>query len=364
MHTRTFSPSADVLTRDIRVVDLFAGAGGLSQGFREAADRFVSVGAVELERRAARSWQLNHGDAIYSGSIEDCIAEGNLTDAEVVIGGPPCQGFSALGKRDANDVRNRLWEHYATVVEQVKPRYFVMENVPALLESEQFRTFLSRTEPGGDLAEYRLRFDVLNAAEFGAAQIRRRAIVIGSHRDLEDPGMPVPTHADPATQLTVRQVIGHLPQPLEPAAWRDKMDGRDPSVGYRADELHVSRNYGPLSKARFEAIPKNGNRFDLPTELQCAAWLKHKSGSGDVMGRLRWDKPSVTLRTEFNKPEKGRYIHPTQHRALTAYEGALLQGFPEDYRFVGPMTEIVRQIGNAVPIPLGKAIATHLLGSI
>ena len=109
-------------------------------------------------------------------------------------------------------------------------------------------------------------------------------------------------------------------------------------------------------------IPEGGNRFDLPDSLKAPCWINHDSGAGDVMGRLYWDRPSVTIRTEFTKPEKGRYLHPTQNRAITPYEGALLQGFPAEHLWVGSKTSIVKQIGNAVPIPLGKAIAQHLLG--
>jgi DNA (cytosine-5)-methyltransferase 1 len=111
---------------------------------------------------------------------------------------------------------------------------------------------------------------------------------------------------------------------------------------------------------RFHAIPEKGNRFDIPDDLLSECWTKHKTGSADVMGRLSWDKPSVTIRTEFFKPEKGRYLHPVEHRALTHLEAALIQGFPETHKWVGSKTAIARQIGNAVPIPLGRAIAAHL----
>jgi DNA (cytosine-5)-methyltransferase 1 len=130
---------------------------------------------------------------------------------------------------------------------------------------------------------------------------------------------------------------------------------------FRPFELHVGRDYTEISMRRFRAIPPGGNRFDLPDDLLAPCWRGHKSGSGDVMGRLHWNKPAVTIRTEFFKPEKGRYLHPTEHRAITHYEAAVLQGFPDTHRFVGSKTEIARQIGNAVPIPLGRVIADHLL---
>ena len=139
-----------------------------------------------------------------------------------------------------------------------------------------------------------------------------------------------------------------------------RSDGSTTPGAFRSDELHVGRTYSDLSKKRFEKIPYGGNRFDLPEDLKCEAWKKHTSGSGDVMGRLRWEEPSVTIRTEFTKPEKGRYLHPVHDRAISPHEGARIQGFPDHYLFVGPVTQIVKQIGNAVPIPLGREIGAHL----
>jgi DNA (cytosine-5)-methyltransferase 1 len=127
------------------------------------------------------------------------------------------------------------------------------------------------------------------------------------------------------------------------------------------NELHLSRNgIRPLSLARYRSIPEGGNRFDIPFDLLSPCWKKHKTGSADVMGRLHRDKPSVTIRTEFFKPEKGRYLHPWLHRPITHLEAARLQGFPETFRWCGSRTQIARQIGNAVPVGLARAIAEHL----
>ena len=133
---------------------------------------------------------------------------------------------------------------------------------------------------------------------------------------------------------------------------------------FETHELHVSRFYTDLSLERFRHIPPGGNRFDLPFDLQAPCWQKHTTGSGDVMGRLHWDRPSVTIRTEFWKPEKGRYLHPTADRAITHMEAALLQGFPEDYRWCGTRASIGRQIGNAVPVELGRSVARALLDAL
>lgn len=347
----------------VRVLDLFAGAGGLSQGLHESSDVFHTVTAVEMEPRAAKTYELNHPEAhVFAGTIQDWLATEEVPDADLVVGGPPCQGFSALGKQDAADERNSMWRHYAETVARARPRYFVMENVPQFLTSPEYTLFREMARPDGPLHRYDFITGVLNAADFGAPQARKRAIVIGFLRELGNPGMPKPTHGPGLLPYrTVRDTIGRLPavQQLPPGR-ENKTGGKSFAGPYEAHELHVSRNYAPISLRRFEAIPEKGNRFDLPEELLCNAWRNHTTGSGDVMGRLHWDKPSVTIRTEFTKPEKGRYLHPVQHRAITPYEGALLQGFPRDYKFVGSVTEIVKQIGNAVPIPLGRALGAHL----
>lgn len=146
------------------------------------------------------------------------------------------------------------------------------------------------------------------------------------------------------------------------------VDGSDSRVGlpgpFRSDELHLGRNYTELSLQRFRSIPPGGNRFDIPDELLSPCWRKHKTGTADVMGRLKWDAPSVTIRTEFFKPEKGRYVHPRADRAITHFEAARLQGFPDDFKWYGSKVAIARQIGNAVPVQLGRAVALSVLGAL
>lgn len=346
----------------IRVLDLFAGAGGLSEGLRTGDPRFQTVCAVEMEPRAAATYAENHPEAhVYAGTIQDWLQNEAVPPVDVVVGGPPCQGFSALGKQDANDERNSMWRHYADAVARARPKFFVMENVPQFLTSPEFELLSEMVQPGSPLEDYDFTATVLNAADYGAPQLRRRAIVIGFLRSEGAPGLPEKTHGEAAPYVTVRDAIAVLPpvRPL-PAGRERKQGGKSFAGPFRADELHVTRNYSDLSLKRFAEIPEGGNRFNLPDELKCKAWLGHDTGSGDVMGRLHWDKPSVTIRTEFTKPEKGRYLHPKESRAITPYEGALLQGFPADYRFIGSVTEIVKQIGNAVPIPLGAALGRVL----
>ena len=126
----------------------------------------------------------------------------------------------------------------------------------------------------------------------------------------------------------------------------------------------MTRFFTQLSLNRYRSIPPGGNRFDIPYHLLAPCWRTHRTGSGDVMGRLFWDKPSVTIRTEFYKPEKGRYLHPTEDRPITHLEAARLQGFPDDYMWFGSKHSIARQIGNAVPLDLGEALGCHILSAL
>ncbi|WP_244870829.1 DNA cytosine methyltransferase [Catellatospora sp. IY07-71] len=346
----------------LQVVDLFAGCGGLSQGFRQSGF-FTPVAAVEFDSAAAATYAANFGaDHIYCGDIKDWV-NGVLPDADVVVGGPPCQGFSNLGKKDEDDERNQLWRRYVDALVKIKPRAFLMENVDRFGKSREFQDLYAETAPGGRLEDYHIEVALVRATDFGSAQLRKRVIVIGTRRDLPAV-IPIPEASTPKHMWrTVKDALTGVP-PTVPTD-RVELPGRTLADGtpgwFTAEELHITRRYDPeLSIPRFHAIPPGGNRFDLPDHLKAACWKKHETGSGDVMGRLRWEQPSVTIRTEFFKPEKGRYLHPVEHRAITHYEAARLQGFPDDFKWCGNKIQIARQIGNAVPVELAQALAEHI----
>lgn len=334
----------------------------MTQGFKSTG-RYKTLVAVELDRYAAATFAQNHAATyVYAGGIEDWLAAGAVPAADVIIGGPPCQGFSALGKQDVLDERNFLWRKYAETIIRAQPKYFVVENVRQFLTSPQFAEFESWASPGGPLQDFELQPLLLNAADFGAYQARTRTIVIGRRRGL--PEIPVPavgpfkgkhrSVADAFAGLPNERVIPRITSVRDFPDARTDIGGVTMPGPFTTPELHVTRNYTDLSLKRFAKIPAGGNRFNIPDELLADCWRKHKSGSGDVMGRLHWEKPSVTIRTEFFKPEKGRYLHPDPkiHRAITHFEAARLQGFPDGYKWIGSKTAIARQIGNAVPIQL------------
>ncbi|MFG2228903.1 DNA cytosine methyltransferase [Streptomyces sp. NPDC048723] len=373
-------------------MDLFAGCGGFAEGFRafsagaEREPSFTVVAAVEIDRAAAATFKANHEEASVE-CLDIAEFDGHLFAGrvDVMTGGPPCQGFSGLGAQRLGDPRNALWQEYVRVVCEVRPPVFVMENVDRFFRSPEYEELLEAVQPGGPLADYELTGGVLNAADYGVPQARRRAIVIGTHRALGSPiTLPIPTHAKgsrPHRGPALLEPMPPLPSwipvdgifeqsaafPIRGTDLPSKSGVDDVAGPFRTTDLHFGRTPTALSKARYQAILPRGNRRDLTgvtaivgggeVYLSTQSWDSHRSGSGDVMGRLRLGAPSVAIRTEFFKPEKGRYLHPSEHRPITHYEAALIQGFTADYRWYGTKMDIARQIGNAVPVGLARAVA-------
>ncbi|QGH70858.1 DNA cytosine methyltransferase [Pseudactinotalea sp. HY158] len=357
----------------VDLIDLFAGCGGMTTGF--VAEGCTPVLSVEFNLPAAATYAANYGEehTIY-GDIQDVAAE-QIPDADLVIGGPPCQGFSNLGSKDINDPRNKLWREYLRVVGVANPKVFVIENVDRFMKSSEFQLLLSEVESGA-LQDYELRYGHLNAADFGVAQRRIRTIVIGSRVGPIE--LPSPTHARTREagsalepwQGTATRIQGLPARPATtklPDSLSDFFGVRVPGI-FKGLDLHVGRNPTQLSLDRYDHVPPGGGRFNIPTELLPRCWREKPTGTTDVMGRMRWDFPSHTIRTEFYKPEKGAYLHPQWdvegrnrvNRPITHLEAARLQGFPEDYLWCGSKIEIARQIGNAVPVGLAQAIARHV----
>lgn len=348
-----------------RLIDLFSGAGGMTLGF--VAPRFCgdfrSVLAVDNDRASTKTHEWNFGGRTICGDIEHWIEAEDPPQADVVIGGPPCQGFSLLNKKRVGDRRRELWEPFLDVVRRSNARIFVMENVAELHRSPEYDRILERARTIG----FECVGAVLNAADFGAPQTRRRTIIIGrdASRLHENVLHPEPTHAPPDIAAksgarpwrTVREAIADLPRDPKGTEPND-----DPIL-----DLHFGRNPTAKSLARYAHVPEGGNRFDLQRnapELTPDCWIRKTSGGTDLFGRLWWDRPSVTIRTEFFKPEKGRYLHPIENRPITHREAARLMGFPDTFKFIGSKTEVARQIGNAVPPDLAGAIARRVLTAL
>jgi DNA (cytosine-5)-methyltransferase 1 len=354
------------------MIDLFAGCGGMTAGFKPHG--FDPVLSVEWNLHAAATYAANFGeDHTFWGDIDDVLKR-DIPQVDVVIGGPPCQGFSNLGSKDVNDPRNKLWKRFLEVVGRANPQVFVIENVEQFRRSAEFQLLLDESEHGM-ISSYVLSHGVLLAADYGVAQRRPRTIVIGSRVGKVD--LPAPTHSktpsgDLKPWVTVRERIAMLPeQPSTtslPAA-RTSFFGEEVPGEFKWLDLHFGRMPRELSLERYDCIPPGGGRFDLPDELLSNCWRNKPTGTTDVMGRMRWDAPSLTIRTEFFKPEKGQYLHPQWdrdapdkrvNRVITHLEAAQIQDFPESYAWCGSKIEIARQIGNAVPVGLASALGRHI----
>ncbi|RIQ97315.1 DNA cytosine methyltransferase [Mycobacteroides abscessus] len=358
------------------MIDLFAGCGGMTAGFKPAG--FDPVLSVEWNLHAAATYAANFGEGhTFWGDIEDALKT-DIPEVDVVIGGPPCQGFSNLGSKDVNDPRNKLWKRYLEVVERANPQVFVIENVERFRRSAEFQLLLDEAS-NGMISNYQLTHGVLLAADYGVAQRRPRAVVIGSRVGKIE--LPKATHSKVASDrlkswVTVRDRIGKLPERTSttslPGAWVTYFGQKVPGE-FKWLDLHFGRNPRELSLRRYDSVPPGGGRFDLPDELLPDCWRNKPTGTTDVMGRMRWDAPSLTIRTEFFKPEKGQYLHPQWdrdnakrriNRVITHLEAAQLQDFPESFVWCGSKIEIAKQIGNAVPVGLASAVARQIRAAI
>lgn len=339
-------------------VDIFSGAGGSSLGFVSAG--FRPIGALDKYRWAVETYKANFGITPYRADAykfdwQQWARE--LGDVDVLVGCPPCQGFSRLrvNLKGEKDPRNALVITFLKAVEAILPQAVVFENVPRVRDST---FFLSLVEGLAKLG-YRLRWTVLNAADYGVPQRRKRLILIGLKGKEPYAFPPRPTHGRPGSPevregllrpwRTVRQAIGDLP-PL------------GPGESYPDIPNHVTRRLPPKWIAIIRHVPPNGgSRHAVPSELLLPAHRRiGRGGFNDVFGRLWWDRPSVVITTGCWNPSRGRFVHPQQDRGLSLRECARLQGFPDTFIFHGPPNSVARQIGEAMPPPLAAAVAYSL----
>lgn len=360
------------ILKPYKLIDLFSGAGGMTLGFSSKFGHpFESIWANDFNEYCVNTYNANFGNHCVQGDITSILRDPKtkIPNADIVIGGPPCQGFSLLNKNKANDPRKQMWRPFLEIVEKSKAKVFVMENVPQLLGTFEHSAIVEFAESLG----FNVWCDKLLAADYGVPQTRKRAFIIGCR--FSDPALifpPKKTHFNPKLNGIQIELPGIVNGAYDPNSrkWktvRDAIDDLPPPEGVQIRQeappldIHFGRSPTDLSLKRYRAIPEEGmNRFDLQRlalELTPDCWIRKTSGGTDLFGRLWWNRPSFTIRTEFFKPEKGRYLHPQQHRPLTHREAARLQSFPDDFRFLGTKTEIAKQIGNAVPPLLAAKIA-------
>lgn len=342
------------------LIDLFAGCGGGSMGFARRGFRVAA--AVELEPDAAESYRLNVGLQPIVRDIRDVSGEELLEAAglrvgecTLIFGCPPCQSFTVLRRGMNLTVLDRAREtlplQYVRLVGEVQPSFIAFENVPGMVKGrghEQFEVLVAELEALG----YKLTWDIVDAADYGVPQRRRRLLVIGSRT--VTPTLPRPTHSSTPTNgllpyVTVRDAIAGL--------LSLRSGDRD-----LIDSLHHARKHDKLTLERLQAIPEGGGRIDLPDELQLACHRDHH-GHYDVYGRMNWAKPAPTITSGCTNVTRGRFAHPSQDRAITLREAMLLQTFPEAAMLFGTGEGKAQQIGNAVPTLLAERIGEAVLAS-
>lgn len=316
-------------------IDIFSGCGGLTEGMHQA--NFKTKVAFEIDEIASKVYELNHPDTtvitkdIRNVSIAEIKRATEGKAIHLLAGCPPCQGFSSLRRLNrsqaVNDSRNSLILEYLRIVKALRPYTIMMENVPSLTEYDLFKKAIKTLK---NELNYNVDFKVVNVKDYGVPQSRKRLVLVGSR--IGDISVAEPLN----TRKTVRQAIGHLPAPE-----------------CSNDAVHkIFPTHTPEIQRRIELTPKNGgSRTDLPKKYLLKCHEGDNIGFHDVYGRLRWDDFSTTITGGCLNPSKGRFLHPEQHRNISAREAALLQSFPINYKFPPdiPKAKLALMIGNALP---------------
>lgn len=340
----------------MKVADLFAGVGGLSQGFIKAG--FSIDLAVEFDSSIAKAYQLNHPDTkVYNEDI--CNMDFSKIhmlhpNIDIVVGGPPCQGFSQKGKRlKLDDPRNFLFQRFVDFVKEFRPKYFVLENVPNIITTAD-GFFKEQIISAFSSLGYNVSCGVLCALDFGIPQDRRRAVFIGT---LNKPALSLPIPN--GKKCNIAQAIYDLPfiksgEGVETSSY-DKAPRSEYQRELRAKETilhnHVATNHSKSALAKLALIPKGKGKEVLPQELLT------KSIYSGTWCRLLEDGYAPTITTRFDTPSSGRFTHPILDRCLTVREAARIQSFSDSFIFYGNRTSQMKQVGNAVPPLLAYEIA-------
>lgn len=347
----------------MKVIDLFAGCGGLSLGFVKGG--YEIDRAVEFDKTIAETYKNNHPQTdVIVDDIKniDCTGIFKLGDADVIIGGPPCQGFSMAGARIRqgfiDDPRNYLFKHYFNVVKTVRPKVFVMENVKGMLTMQDGKIFEEIIKIFSDPVmldgePYNINYKVVKAVDFGIPQKRERLIIIGTtikdidfdklwDRTVGEIKTIYPTYFE---MVTVQDAIGNMGKPTIDGKIKNPLPKTDYQKFLSCSDKylrnHTQTKHSSLAVDRMKRVGNGENYTALNEKINSV-----HSGS---YGRLCWDEQAPTITTRFDTPAGGRFIHPSEDRTLTPREAARIQSFPDDFVFYGNRTSICKQIGNAVP---------------
>lgn len=345
----------------MNAIDLFAGCGGLSKGFMDAG--FNIIVGVDNDQAALNTFKLNHNgaealkaDLSKQETFDEIKKIAGKRTIDVIVAGPPCQGFSLTGPRNFDDKRNKLYLAVIEMVRQYKPKGFIIENVPGMatlykgqIKDEILRRF---NEMG-----YNIQCKILLAADYGVPQLRKRLIFMGVRKDIGMPSFPEPK-LQPGHYVTCKEAIGDLPSLEKDLGAEESEYISKPLSAYQklmrgncsVLHNHVGTNHSQMVKDTIALVPEGGNYKDLPE-----GWGESRKFHV-AWTRYHGDKPSTTIDTGHRN-----HFHYKWNRVPTVREAARLQSFPDDFVFTGTKTQQNRQVGNAVPPLLGKALGEALM---
>lgn len=350
------------------IIDLFAGVGGLSYGFSRFQD-FHVIAANEIEKDISIAYSLNYPDVrMVNCDINDLTREvlEEVLDGEtidIVVGGPPCQSYSTLGRRQMDD-RANLFMQYKRILQILTPRAFVFENVVGILSMDKGRLF-QQVQAEFEQLGYFLKYKVMNAVDYGVPQQRERVILVGIKGENRFE-FPDPTHGKGLKPyVMLKDAIGDLPVLKSGQSATEYVHDADNEFlkfvradGGQVVSEHTAPKNGEHLIRIMEALQDGQSKNDLPEEI------RPKSGYGNTYAKLWWERPSTTITRNFACPSSSRCIHPRDSRAMTIREGARLQSFPDNYQFYGSDGKKRLEIGNAVPPLLSVAIARQMLKAL
>ncbi len=348
---------------EFRILDLFCGAGGMSYGMHKN-NHFITKVALDINKKVAQTFQHNINEAdLIVGDIQNKVIKEKIINlskknkVNMIIGGPPCQGFSLKGKKlGLDDPRNFLFMEYLYLVEELDPNLFVIENVKSLMSTSNGwfkKQIINEIEKLG----YKVSVNSLRASDYGVPQNRERVIFLCSKEKKID--LPKATISKP---ITVREAIEDLAYlnsnegDFEQEYITEAKSEYQKSMREHSSKLynHKASNHSDIAIHKLSLIPPEKGKEYLPDELL------GKQKFNSTWGRLIWDKPSPTIDTRFDAASNGRNNHPFLNRSITPREAARIQSFDDNFIFYGNKVDIRTQIGNAVPPLMAKAIADQI----
>ncbi|XOB64259.1 DNA cytosine methyltransferase [Deferribacteres bacterium DY0037] len=343
-----------------KAIDVFAGAGGLTVGLKNAGIEVVA--AIENNKNAADTYKINHPEVNVECKDVQSITNKYLKNLKksgvnFVAGCPPCQGFSPLTS-NLNDPRNKLVLDFLNIITKIDPDAIMMENVPGIVKKGKavLDKFIEQLEK----LNYHVTFKVLQVANYGVPQLRKRFVLFACKKTAIP--MPQATHSETGNNGLQKWVslkeLFEQHQLQEPITMKE---AEDESL-FKKYNWNIVRNLSDLSKKRLQYLKPGSNRFSIPDELRPPCHKGNNKGFSNVYARMSWSSPSPTITSGCTTMSAGRFLHPEKNRTISVREAALIQTFPVDYIFTPKeMEHVCKLVGNALPCHFAEVLTRHFL---